>query len=60
MEKASTQVRMLVISNERFLEGVTTNVPSREVCVSVSLTFKLSGRRSARSAKRPELIFGTS
>lgn len=56
MEKAVTRMRM---PTECFLEGVTTSFLSRKVCVSFLFTFRLPGRKSARSTKRPEQILET-
>ena len=47
------------ISIEHFFEEVTTSLQSRKVCVSFSFPFRLPGRRSATSTKRPEQILET-
>ena len=47
---------MLVIFNEHFLKGVMANLASKKICVSFPSAFKLLGRRSMRSTKRPEVI----
>ena len=51
---------MSLISTIRFLEGVTTSLPSKNVCGSVSTARKLSERRSARSINWPALILDAS
>ena len=51
---------MSLISTIRFLEGVTTSLPSKNVCGSVSTACKLSERRSARSINWPAVILDAS